>query len=167
LRQFKILVIASVAIGVSGCSNVMTPSTQQVACRFDPGGQRSIRPCEAQFQASALDVKLKATVLQQYGAELGISRQKLIDVADKTLNTVAWLRDLCADWNACAVTVEAYNERKTKLVAIEDNFYALASRAEALSKAATKKSLDDPDVRELANRIDVQMAEADKLAVRR
>src|SRR3990172_5670197 len=157
-----------VVLGLSAfCNSVGSgPAAQPAAitCPLDKGGLRYQRPCDAQFATSAANIKAKASVLQKFGVELGLSRDKIAEVSDKTLNSVAWLRDLCADWNACAIDVDAYQERKTRLVAIEDNFYSLARPAQKLREAGTTKSVGDPAVRDLEARFAVHVAEASRLA---
>ncbi|HBH04408.1 MAG TPA: hypothetical protein DDZ42_21270 [Candidatus Rokubacteria bacterium] len=161
-----LVVLGLTAFCNSGASDGRLTSAQPgpITCALDPGGVRYQRPCEAQFASSAANIKAKASVLQKVGVELGLSRDKIAEVADKTLNSVAWLRDLCADWNACAISQDAYQERKTRLVAIEDNFYSLARQAEKLRQAGTTKSVSDPAVRDLEARFAVHVAEASRLA---
>ncbi len=164
----RAILVPSLAVLTACCQTdgSLTPSKEPTAinCDLDKGGQRYQRPCEAQFATSSANIKAKATFLEKFGTELGLSRDKLADVTDKTLNSVAWLRDLCADWNACAISVDAYQDRKTRLVAIEDNFYALVRQAEKLKEAGTTKSPDDPAVKDFAARLDIQIAEARRLA---
>ena len=161
-----LVVLGLAAFCNSGASDGRLTSAQPgpITCALDPGGVRYQRPCEAQFASSAANIKAKASVLQKVGVELGLSRDKIAEVADKTLNSVAWLRDLCADWNACAISQDAYQERKTRLVAIEDNFYSLARQAQKLREAGTTKSVGDPAVRDLEARFAVHVAEASRLA---
>src|SRR3972149_5526201 len=109
-------------------------------------------------------VGARAPAPQKCGVDRGRPREKSRGSPDKTLNSVAWLRDLCADWNACAISQDAYQERKTRLVAIEDNFYSLARQAEKLRQAGTTKSVSDPAVRHLEARVAVHVAEASRLA---
>src|SRR3972149_2378953 len=152
-----LVVLGLTAFCNSGASDGRLTSAQPgpITCALDPGGVRYQRPCEAQFASSAANIKAKASVLP---------RDKIAEVADKTLNSVAWLRDLCADWNACAISQDAYQERKTRLVAIEDNFYSLARQAEKLRQAGTTKSGRDQPVRAQEARVAVHVAEASRLA---
>jgi hypothetical protein len=154
-----------VTLFIGSCS-LLGPAKPEgpVTCLLDVNGTRQTRPCEEQFRTSALDIKLKGQYLQQVSAEIGISREKLVELTDKTVNTVTWLRDLCRDWNACAINANDYNGRKVKLVEIEQNFYAVVSQAQALQKTPTTKSSDDPAVRDLQGRIDVHLAEISKVA---
>lgn len=119
------------------------PQSTEVTCPPNIGGTRYTRPCDAQFETSRLNITAKANVLQKVGGEVGVSPTKLADVSDKTINTVAWLRDLCTDWNKCAIALSDYQERKKQLLIVEDNYFSLVNRAEELQKGTPSKGAED------------------------
>jgi hypothetical protein len=157
-------VLVAVVLALSGCDKLQPSKPGTIlSCSTEMGGPRYTRPCDAQFDASAQNIKVKADVLQKVGVEFGISKDKLIQVSDKTVNSTLWLRDLCADWNACAIGHTRYQDLKTKLMSIEDNYFRIIQRAEEISAQPGKKGPADPAVKEVEILVDSQLLEINRI----
>lgn len=157
-RDVTLLVIA-IATGTLGCPSHWGPTGKEprkVDCGASMGGERYQRPCEDQFTASSANVKLKGSYLQDASVEIGVSKDKLIEVTNETVNAVTWLRDLCADWNSCAISIVDYQERKKAYLALEDNFYAIWAKAKGAKETTATKGAPGTEVRDLNVLIDAQ-----------
>jgi len=163
----RCLVGVLLAVQVAGCTGTWGPKgneTVTTQCAASLGGARIQRPCEDQFETSSANIKLKGSYLETISAEIGYNKDKLVEVTNETVRAVVWLRDLCADWNACAISDVDYQDRKKKLIAIEDNFYAILAKAEALKDSKSKGPADASALADLGALVDAQRASVARIA---
>lgn len=134
-----------------------------INCGKRLGGVRHLTPCQVSLEETQWDIRFKADILKRLGLEVAIIPKKWFTASDKTLRIMFWLHDLCTDWNACAITPEKYQERKDRLLSLEESLNALVAQAPAVKdEARAKGTKDSQAVKDFEKRLDEYIAAIDQ-----